>query len=280
MAKKTGTALVLRPFEGLPNEPDWVAMRELIPSATGTARTVAKYGQKDVMVCTILPGGFAAMNRPDGTVLLALQGQPSTADLSRDLAGTLLKVLDSEPGTAVRSEAIFDEAAPRLQDVLDLSVPLNISVNADYEYWVDATATRDADMEASLQEAAEYAVPSQAVEGVDHAYWCQMTKPFVRWVRAEDEDVVVDAIARLHARRQSALVLDGGKEARFLGMFRAAGLVVPVWELPDGTTAEDVSAPMVAMGTALDEAMGSTDALNALERRAREGIRSRQVTLR
>ncbi|MCL1899476.1 MAG: DUF5926 family protein, partial [Promicromonosporaceae bacterium] len=65
---------VLRPFEGLPSEPDWVAFREVVPAATATAKTVKKYGGKDVLICTLLPNGVAAMKKFDGTVLLALQG--------------------------------------------------------------------------------------------------------------------------------------------------------------------------------------------------------------
>ena len=45
---------VLRPFEGLPGEPDWVAMREVVPAATATARTTPEHGSRDVVIATVL----------------------------------------------------------------------------------------------------------------------------------------------------------------------------------------------------------------------------------
>jgi hypothetical protein len=63
-------------------------------------------------------------------------------------------------------------------------------------------------------------------------------------------------------------------------MFRAVGIVVPVWELPDGKEAADCEAPALALGARLDAALASTDSLDANERRAKAGIVSRQVTLR
>ena len=99
--------------------------------------------------------------------------------------------------------------------------------------------------------------------------------PSVRWARTEDEDRVVDAIARLHAKRESGLA--GGK---FLGMFRACGLVVPVWELPRGTEADELTEPMQDLSQRFESALAVDAPLDANERRARAGIVSRQVTLR
>jgi hypothetical protein len=278
MAKIPATQFVLRPFEGLPSEPDWVAMREIVPSATASVKTTKEHGSKDVTVVTMLPDGFTAMHRPDGTVLLALQGALNSGDLSRDLAYTLLEAIAAEPGTALPGLQA-PEDAPRLQDILDLKVDFAIEVRNDFDYWLDATAERTPEVLEQLEEIADNSIPSAALTSVKHAYWAQMNKEFVRWVRTEEESVVVDAIARLHAKRESALDIDG-KEGRFLGMFRAAGLVVPVWELPEGTTAEAVEKPLAALGKKLDAAIKLTTDLDANERRARAGIVSRQVTLR
>ncbi|ACZ32246.1 hypothetical protein Xcel_3246 [Xylanimonas cellulosilytica DSM 15894] len=278
MAKNSSDDFVLRPFEGLPGEPDWVAFREIVPAATGTARTVKEHGGVDVVVVTMLPGGYAAMHRPDGTILLALQGALSSTDLSRDLAGALLEAIDAEPGTAIVAKPA--PGGPRLQDVLDLRVAFEVTVHDDYDFWVDGTAERTAEVEQSLTEAAESTIPTVRLASVEHAYWCDMGKQFLRWVRTEDEDAVVDALARLHAQRVSALALADGGQARFLGMFRAAGLVVPVWELPKGVQAADVEQPAAELGARLDAALAVTEPLDANERRARAGIVSRQVTLR
>ncbi|WP_278235607.1 DUF5926 family protein [Isoptericola sp. AK164] len=275
MAKST-TEFVLRPFEGLPGEADWVSMREIVPSATAPARTTAEHGSKDVVVATVLPGGWAAMHREDGTVLLGVQGILNSDDLSRDLAAALLAALEGEPGTGVLPEHLeVDPDGPRLQDVLDDSVSFEVTVHDGYEYWIDSDAEMTDEIKAGLDEAADQSVPTVKVEGVEAAYWCRMSREFVRWARTEDEDRVVDAIARMHAKRDSGLA--GGK---FLGMFRACGLVVPVWELPRGTEADELAEPMQDLSSRFEAALAVDEPLDATQRRARAGIVSRQVTLR
>ena len=269
---------VLRPFEGLPGEPDWVAFRELVPAATATARTIKKYGAVDVVVATMIPGGYSAIHREDGTIMLSLQGALASTDLSRDLAGALLEAIDAEPGTSIVGAQHPD--GPRLQEVLDLKAPFTVTVHSDYEFAVDAGEKRDEDFEEALRDAAEGIIPTVRLSSVEHAYWCDMDKQFLRWVREEDEDTVVNAIARLHAKRESAIKMSDGEEARFLGMFRAGGLVIPVWEFPAGTTADDVEQPVAELGKRLDAALKVDAPLTYDERRAKAGIISRQVTLR
>src|SRR5665811_1623218 len=84
---------VLRPFEGLPSEPDWVAMREVVPAATATARTTAEHGSRDIRVVTVLPQAWPALHRSDGVVMLALQQNAGSGDASRDLADLLLRAV-------------------------------------------------------------------------------------------------------------------------------------------------------------------------------------------
>ncbi|MDO8145743.1 MULTISPECIES: DUF5926 family protein [unclassified Isoptericola] len=275
MAKSTAE-FVLRPFQGLPGEADWVSMREIVPSATAPARMTAEHGGEDVVVATVLPGGWAAMRREDGTVLLGVQGVLNSDDLSRDLAAALLAAVEGEPGTGVLPEHLQVAAdGPRLQDVLDDSVPFEVTVHEGYDYWIDSSAEMTDEIRAGLDEAAAQSVPTVKLDGVDAAYWCRMSREFVRWARTEDEDRVVDAIARLHAKRDSGLA--GGK---FLGMFRACGLVVPVWELPRGTEADELTEPVQDLSRRLEEALAVEEPLDATQRRARAGIVSRQVTLR
>src|ERR671921_1719776 len=61
---------VTRPFEGLPGEADWVALRELVPSATATLRTT---DGREVTLASVLPGGTPALVRANGQILLAAQ---------------------------------------------------------------------------------------------------------------------------------------------------------------------------------------------------------------
>ncbi|MBO0609732.1 DUF5926 family protein [Myceligenerans salitolerans] len=266
---------VLRPFEGLPGEPDWVAFREVVPSATATARTTPEYGSRDVTVVTNLPAGWVALHRADGAVLLAVQGIVGSGDVSRDLAAALLSALDAEPGTPVEPVGVPAPDAPRLQDVLDTSVPFEVTVHEGFDYWLAPDAEITPEVQASLEEASAGAIPTVKLDGVEAAYWCRMTREFLRWARPEPEDEVIDAISRLHAKRESGLA--GG---RFVGAFRASGLIVPVWELPRGTEAADLAEPLAELSEKLTKALATEGPLDANERRARAGIVSRQVTLR
>ena len=129
---------------------------------------------------------------------------------------------------------------------------------------------------ASLEEADETVMPTVKLASVESAYWCRMgDKEFLRWAMPHEEQAMVDALARLHAARESAI-----GDARFVGYFRSSGVVVPVWELPPGTEAAEVEAPAVEFLARFEEALADTTPLDANARRARAGLVSRQVTLR
>lgn len=266
---------VLRPFEGLPGEPDWVALRELVPAATATARTTAAHGSRDIVVTTVLPNGWPALHRADGTVLVALQTGTSSGDASRDVATALLLALDAEPGTAIEHTGL-PTPGPRLQDVLDLDVPFEVTVQESFSYWLDPSTEVTPELRAAIEEADAGIIDTRRLAAVGSAYWCRMgAREYVRWAQGEDEQVVLDGLARLHGRRESGF--DG---AKFIGYFRAAGIVVPVWELARGSEAEDVEAPLAQFAPALAAAMADTAPLDANARRARAGLVARQVTLR
>jgi hypothetical protein len=63
-------------------------------------------------------------------------------------------------------------------------------------------------------------------------------------------------------------------------MFRAHGLLVPVWDLVAGTGPDALEEPAAAFGAALDEALASDAPLTGQERAARAGLANRQLTLR
>jgi hypothetical protein len=121
-------------------------------------------------------------------------------------------------------------------------------------------------------------MPTVRLESVDAAYWVQMgDKVFLRWVRPEPEEKLLDALARLHAAGGSSLA---GVPSRFVGSFRADGLLVPVWELTDGTSAVDTEAAAAEFGQRLTAALAVDAPLTSEERRARAGLQNRQITLR
>jgi hypothetical protein len=112
---------------------------------------------------------------------------------------------------------------------------------------------------------------------VDAAYWTDAgSKEHLRWVMPHDEDRLLDAFARLHAAGEDKLTDD----SRLVGMFRAHGLLVPVWDLVPGTGAEAVEDPAAELSVRLDEALSSTSDLTSQERSARSGLANRQVTIR
>ena len=84
---------VERPFEGLPNEVELVAMREIIPCAVLSGRTTEEHGGADFDIVTLLPDGHPAMIRPDGRILVGLQTRSNSGDLSHDVAAALLAAL-------------------------------------------------------------------------------------------------------------------------------------------------------------------------------------------
>ena len=132
--------------------------------------------------------------------------------------------------------------------------------------------------ESDIQGGADAPVPPRAERAsVPAAYWTNVgTRGHPRWVRPEPEDALLDAVARLHAAGQDHLS-EGG---RLVGMFRAHGLVVPVWDLPVGTGPEALEEPAEKFATALAEALADTSDLTPEQRSARSGLANRQVTIR
>lgn len=277
--KRQVAPFVARPFEGLPNEADWVAMREVVPAASAQVRTTAEHGAREVTIVSLLPDLLPALHREDGVVLVALQTVGSSGDASRDVADALLQALELEPGAGLGSVDL-PEPGPRLQDVLDLTVPFEVTVHDTFDYWVTESEKDEKDVTDALESANEMIVPTVAVDvpaGLGSAYWCRMNgKEFLRWSVPGSEEETLDALARLQAARTSSL----DDDARLIGAFRTCGVLVPVWELARGTEADELAPSVAALGSRLQDAIDTTDPLTSDQRRARAGLVSRQVNLR
>jgi Family of unknown function (DUF5926)/SEC-C motif len=268
--------LVTRPFDGLSGEADWVALREIVPAATATVRTTAKHGGREVTVTTVLPMAWPAMHRADGSVMIGLQTQGGSGDPSRDAAAALLAALAAEPGTPV-APGNLPGPGPRLQDVLEPGLPFEVDVQQGFDFWLAGVEDVTPEVRESLERANAAVVPTRRLTSVDGAYWCEIgARRHLRWVLPQPEDEVLDALARLHAAERSVLV----EGSRYVGAFRADGMLVPVWDLAPGTDPEELEAPAVAFAGRLEEALAETTPLTADERRARAGVVSRQLTLR
>ena len=263
---------VSRPFEGMPGECDVIALRELVPAAT-TPLTL-KDGGRTIRLATLLPGAAPAMVRDTGEVWLGLQVQHSYGNPARDLAAVLERALATEEPGIVGLPNDPGEG-PSLQDLIS-DTSLDITVHDGFDYWIDDIPERDASMEAALEQANGGVMPTVRLASVEAAYWTHVgTKEHLRWVMPHPEDQLLDALARLHAAGQDSVADD----SRFVGMFRAHGLLAPVWDLPLGTGAEVLEKPAARFAADLEEALKGGE-LTSAERSARAGLANRQVTIR
>jgi hypothetical protein len=242
--------IVIRPFEGLAAECDLVAMREFLPSATAP-----------------LP-----LREPvDAPVTLA------------DLAKALRWAQAAEPGTAlpVVGPGVASELV-RLQDVLDPAAALDVTVHTDFGWWIPPAedgSEPSPDVTAALERANKVIMPTEPVPapGVRSAYWVDTgSKAHLRWVRPEPEEALLAALARLQARGELALAED----ARYAGSFRAHGLLVPVWDLDRELHAKEWTEPLSTFAERLETALGDDAPLTDSERRARDALAGKQITLR
>ena len=269
---------VRRPFEGLPGETEWVAIREILPAATGAVALTGEAtpdGVSEVTVATVLPLAWAGLRRQSGELLIGTQSGGASGDASRDLVSQLLATAAAEPGMPVQSVPQPSVDTPRLQDVVDGSTPFRAEVREGFEFWV-GDAELEGEAQDSLERANASAIPTVRL-GDDSAFWCRIgERTYVRIVLPEDEDVATNALARLHAAGEDAL----GEGTRLLGAFRACGLLIPVVELDPEVDAADYEAPLLGWRERYATALANEDALTPDERRAKSGLLSRQVTLR
>lgn len=271
-----GQVFVKRPFEGMPSETDVVALRELVPAATAPLPLAGEDAGRTVQLCTLLPMAAPALVRESGDIWLGLQVQHDFGDAARDLGAVLLEALAAEPGAGMVGLTRPPAAdVPRLQDLV-AGDPLKIEVHEGFDFWV-------ADMEASselaqaLEQADGAASPTARLTEVTAAYWTRMgAKEHLRWVMPEPEDALLDALARLHVTGDDVIVPD----ARLVGMFRAHGLLAPVWDLEVGTGPEPLEEAASAFKAKLDEALADGSDLTTEQRSARDGLANRQVTIR
>jgi hypothetical protein len=271
---------VPRPFEGLADEPEWIALRELVPAATAPLRLrpelVEQHGQRPVTLATLLPMAWPAMTRADGEILVGLQRQVESGDPNRDVAAAILAALASEPGEPVQLPPEPDQG-PRLADVIE-DGPLDITVHDGFGFWTGGgEEAADPAVAASLERANESIYPTVRMAAARAAYWCRVPeRAHLRWVLPDREDAALTALARIGAAGGLKL----GEDTRFAGMFRARSLLVPVWDLPRGDEAERWEEPLAAFATRYAEALAVDGDLDPAARRARQGLVGRQLTLR
>jgi hypothetical protein len=274
---KVRDVFVGQPFEGLAAEPELIALREFVPSAT--AELALRDSDRTVTLGTVLPMAAAAFVRSDGERFVGMQVQTRSSDLSRDLGRSLRWVLDAKPGDVLAAPDTTSAPAERerLQDLLVTGADLDATLHTDFAWWLPEDADASGEVGLSLERANEAIMPTERLS--PGAYWVLAgEKAHLRWVRPEPENLLLQALARLSAAGEIGL----GDGSRYAGSFRAHGLLVPVWDLDPEAHAREWTDGAKELGVRLESALRSLDAepLNAAERRSRDGLIGRQLTLR
>lgn len=269
---------VARPFEGLAGECELVALREFIPSATAVLNLTGS-PERPVSLATVLPMAAAGLVRADGAALIGLQVQTRSSDLSRDLARAIRWALDAEPGEVLPVVGPDAETGDkeRLQDLVTGDAAIEPELHSDFSWWMPPDTEPTGEVALSLERANGAIQPTERIGPA--AYWVDTgERAHLRWVRPEPEERLLAALARLSARGE----LGFGEGSRYVGSFRAHGLLVPVWDLDRESHAREWEEPVGELGTRLDAALSSLDdePLTGEERRSRDGLIGRQVTLR
>lgn len=272
LAAASGAA---RPFAGLAAEGDLVAMREFVPSAV--APLTVKGTERVFLLATVLPGAVNALVRDeDGkeVAYVALQTQSRGADGASELAGAIEWAKTASLGSSLE-QAVTGGAA--LSELLDADAALDVTVHDSFNWWFTDEAPEGSELAQIIARANDAIMPSARLEGLDAAWWVDAgERAHLRWVRAEEEDALMLALARVQAAGELTL----GEGSRYAGSFRTDGLLVPVFDLDRTRDAQSWTAPAQLLGKRLDKALASTEELTSDERRARDGLRGRQITLR
>ena len=147
---------------------------------------------------------------------------------------------------------------PRLQDIL-VDGPLEITMHDGFEYWLDAEQADDPNVKASLERANASIYPTVRLAAAHGRVLVpgRRTRATCAGCWPEDEDQALDALARLSAAGDLLL----GEDTKFAGMFRAHGLLVPVWDLPGEPEAADWEAPLADFAKRYADALAETGPL-------------------
>lgn len=268
-----------RPFAGFDAEADLVALREFAPSATVPAKIAG--AKRPIHLCTVLPGGIAALTRATaegGDAYVAMQTQSRSNDAAADLARALEWARNAEDGQQL-DVATDGMDGGSLADVLTGIDLDGLVVHQDFEWWIPASVERTQLVQQNLAAANESIMPSYRLDlDVPGAVWWidPGERAHIRWIRREDERPLLDALARVHAADRLSM----GEGTKFAGVFRTDGVLVPVWDL-DNTVAHDSWGEVIADAAArIEAALKSDEPLTADERKSRDTIVSRQVTIR
>lgn len=268
-------ALNPRPFAEFEGELDLIALHTFVPAAT-TRLTLLDASAGPATLATVLPLAAPALRRADGEVLVAAQTLNSSGDPARDLAHSLTRALAAEPGETLGYEEA-PPSTPALAELIDPKAALELQLRDSFDYWFEPDDT-SADRAISLERANAAIEPTARLTSVESAYWVRRSadRCHLRWVMPQDEEQLLDGLARLHA----ADALRLGEGSKYAGSLRACGRLIVVWDLALDKPAGDWEAPAASLAERLGNALAADAPLSSAERRSRSGLTNRQLTLR
>ncbi|HET9172680.1 MAG TPA: DUF5926 family protein [Actinospica sp.] len=265
-----------RPFADFAAELDLIALHTFVPSATAPL-TLLGEEKATATLATVLPLAAPALRRGNGDVVVAAQTLNSSGDPSRDLAHSLERALRAEPGETLSYDEPPADSTP-LAELIDPKAALELTLHDTFEYWFESEGQGSADQAISLERANAAIEPTLRLNSVESAYWVRRStdRCHLRWVMPQDEDPLIDALARLHA----ADALRLGEGSKYAGSLRACGRLIVVWDLAVDTPGERWEQPAASLAERLGNALAADAPLSSAERRSRSGLTNRQLTLR
>ena len=254
---------VRRPaVRGLAGECDLIAMREFVAAATAplTLRTASPTAAT-VQLCSLLPMAAPALV-PRGRHDLARAA--GAARVRRPQPGPRRRAAQGARGRAGRGRR-RPHRRPRRRAAAAgpvADVPLEVTVHDGFDYWI-------ADVEDP--DGSRGRVPGAGQQRRQPERPAGLGRGGVLDRRRHPRAPALGAAVRrgAAARRAGPAARRGqgrgwSEGSRFVGMFRAHGLLVPVWDLPSGTGAEALEEPVGRSSRpALDAALADDRAAHA-----------------
>ncbi|MDU0479169.1 DUF5926 family protein [Staphylococcus chromogenes] len=268
-----------RPYGGLAMEADLVALQEFVPSAYAPLKVAGV--DRNVYVATVLPGAGAALVRDEefgGDAFVALQTSRHSNNPHRDFAFALKWLQTAKPGDTLQN-AVADGSEPALTELLSASDTLDVEAKEDFNWWLPEGTSLNPQVAQSMKAANDTIMPSYPVTGSFDgvAWWIDPgEKAHIRWVRTDDEDKLLRALARISAAGELIL----GEGTKFAGVFRTHGIAVPVWDLDPAVPVDTYGPLLEALDKKIADLLDDDSELTPEQRRALENIKSRQVTIR
>ena len=149
-----------------------------------------------------------------------------------------------------------DGNEPELTNLLDPKADEEIIVEQDFNWWLTEEHQDNPQVAATLRRANDSVLPSEKVRAdiKGAAWWIDPgERAHIRWVRPEDENELLNALARVHAAGE----LNLGEGSKFAGVFRTHGVMVPVWDLDNSWEPQTWQKGLEALDKKIAEALAN-----------------------